>query len=131
RHSFFQANNCIVISTTIKLGTGDSLVIKSKMDELNKKRREKQPLEMPSAGSVFKRPQNGYASKLIEDCGLKGYTLGGAQVSEKHSGFIVNRGGATCADVLKLIEYVQKVVEDKTGIFLEPEVKLVSLKNKG
>jgi UDP-N-acetylmuramate dehydrogenase len=101
------------------------------MDELNKKRREKQPLEMPSAGSVFKRPQNGYASKLIEDCGLKGYTLGGAQVSEKHSGFIVNRGGATCADVLKLIEYVQKVVEDKTGIFLEPEVKLVSLKNKG
>ena len=95
------------------------------MVELMGRRRSKQPLEYPSAGSTFKRPEGQFAGKLIEDCGLRGYTVGGAQVSEKHCGFVINRGGATCADVLALIEKVQKTVYDAHGVMLEPEVKII------
>ena len=95
------------------------------MDELMARRKEKQPLEFPSAGSTFKRPEGHYAGPLIEGCGLKGRRVGGAEVSTKHAGFIVNTGGATCADVLALIEKVQKTVYDARGVMLEPEVKIV------
>ena len=95
------------------------------MEELGRRRREKQPLELPSAGSIFKRPQGHFAGALIEQCGLKGTRVGGAQVSEKHAGFIVNTGGATSADVLGLIREVQRVVKEKTGVELEPEVRIV------
>ncbi len=99
--------------------------IKGDMAELNRRRREKQPLEYPSAGSTFKRPQAHFAAALIEECGLKGCQVGGAQVSEKHSGFVVNRGGATCADVLALMALVKAQVLDKTGVLLEPEVEIL------
>ena len=88
-------------------------------------RKTKQPLEYPSSGSTFKRPEGAYASKLIEDCGLKGLTVGGAQVSEKHSGFVINKGGATCEDILNLIAVVKQEVYDKTGFILEEEVKII------
>ena len=94
-------------------------------EDLSRRRREKQPLELPSAGSTFKRPQGHFAGALIEQCGLKGTRVGGAQVSEKHAGFIVNTGGATSADVLGLIREVQRVVKEKTGVELEPEVRIV------
>ncbi len=94
------------------------------MDELAEKRRASQPLEFPSAGSTFKRPEGHFAGALIEGCGLKGLRVGGAEVSTKHAGFLINTGGATCADVLSLIEKVQKAVLDASGVLLEPEVKL-------
>ena len=96
-----------------------------KMKELNARRLAKQPLEYPSAGSVFKRPQGFYAGKLIEECGLRGYACGGARVSEKHCGFIVNTGGATCEDVLHVIEYIRKTVFEQKGVMLEPEIKII------
>ena len=89
------------------------------------KRREKQPLELPSAGSTFKRPEGYFAGALIDQCGLKGFTIGGAQVSEKHAGFIVNIGGATEADISALIKFVQNVVKERTGVTLEPEIKRI------
>ena len=89
------------------------------------KRKESQPLEWPSAGSTFKRPEGYFAGTLIDQCGLKGLTVGGAQVSEKHAGFVINRGGATCADVLALIEEVQKRVWEARGVRLEPEVRII------
>ena len=92
------------------------------MDDLLSRRRDKQPLDMPNAGSVFKRPQGNFAGTLIEQCGLKGYTVGGASVSSKHAGFIVNNGNATCKDVLDLIEYIKKTVFEKTGVLLEQEI---------
>lgn len=95
------------------------------MDELAAKRREKQPLEWPSAGSTFKRPEGRFAAALIEECGLKGTRVGGAQVSEKHAGFLVNRGGATADDVRRLIARVQETVLARTGVALEPEVKFL------
>ena len=95
------------------------------MNDLLKKRKTKQPLEFPSAGSTFKRPKEGYAAALIEQCGLKGKTIGGAQISEKHSGFIVNIGNATCKDVSDLILETQKVVKQQTGVWLEPEIKFI------
>ena len=95
------------------------------MDELAAKRREKQPLEYPSAGSMFKRPPGHFAAALIDQCGLKGLTVGGAQVSEKHAGFVVNRGGATCADVLELVRQVKEKVLQQTGVELEMEVKVL------
>ena len=93
------------------------------MAELAQKRRSKQPLEYPSAGSMFKRPQGYFAAALIDQCGLKGFTVGGAQVSEKHAGFVINRGGATCADVLALVREVQRRVREQTGVELEMEVR--------
>ena len=93
------------------------------MEELIGRRKEKQPLEYPSAGSVFRRPEGAFAGTLIEQCGLKGTRIGGAEVSTKHAGFIVNRGGATCADVLALIEKIQQTVYERTGYMLEPEIR--------
>ena len=115
----------VVLSATFRLERGDSETIGVKMRELMAKRKASQPLEFPSAGSTFKRPEGHYAGPLIEGCGLKGCRVGGAEVSTKHAGFIVNTGGATCADVLALIEKVQKTVYDARGVMLEPEVKIV------
>ena len=115
----------VVLSATFRLERGDSETIGARMRELMAKRKASQPLEFPSAGSTFKRPEGHYAGPLIEGCGLKGRRVGGAEVSTKHAGFIVNTGGATCADVLALIEKVQKTVYDARGAMLEPEVKIV------
>ena len=125
RHSFFENKNYFILSAIIKLYKADKYDIKLKMNELLKKRQAKQPLEFPSAGSTFKRPKDGYAAALIEQCELKGKTIGGAQISEKHSGFIVNIGNATCKDVSDLITETQKVVKQRTGIWLEPEIKFI------
>jgi UDP-N-acetylmuramate dehydrogenase len=114
-----------VLSTVIQLESGDRDKIKSKMDELGIRRRESQPLDMPSGGSTFKRPVNGYAASLIEQAGLKGYMIGGAQVSEKHAGFVVNRGDATFDDIAAVIEHVQEVVYAKFGTMLELEVRVL------
>ncbi len=125
RHSAYSDSDLIVISLTLKLRKGNSEEIKAKMDELMAKRRDKQPLEFPSAGSTFKRPEGYFAGALIEQCGLKGYSVGGAQVSEKHAGFVVNKGGATSEDVVSLIEHCQKTVFENTGVLIEPEVKII------
>ncbi len=125
RHSFFEDRNYFILSATIRLCTHDKYDIKSKMKDLLQKRKNKQPLEFPSAGSAFKRPKVGYAAALIEECGLKGKTVGGAQISNKHSGFIVNVGNATCEDVNSLILETQKIVKNRTGIWLEPEIKFI------
>jgi len=125
RHSRFSSGKEIVISTKLKLLRGDKKVIRAKMDELCEKRRTSQPLDMPSAGSTFKRPKDGYAGTMIEQAGLKGYTVGGAQVSEKHAGFVVNRGGATFSDVMRVIEHVREVVFKQFGVYLEMEVKVI------
>lgn len=121
RHSAFSENNCIITSVTFSLKKGNRDEIKAAMTECLRKRSEKQPLEYPSAGSTFKRPEGSYASLLIEQCGLKGYTVGGAQVSEKHSGFVINIGGARSSDVLSLCDDVKKAVREKTGYVLELE----------
>lgn len=125
RSSIIQKSKGIVLKTRLKLQKGDSVNIKEKMDEFNFKRRDKQPLEWPSAGSVFKRPQGYFVGKLIDDCGLRGYGIGGAQISDKHSGFIINRGGATCSDVLALIKHIQTTVDGKFGVQLEPELRII------
>ena len=109
---------------TCQLPAGKRDELLAEMTELNRRRAEKQPLNYPSAGSTFKRPVGGYASALVDECGLKGVTIGGAQVSEKHAGFLVNRGG-TAADFLALMAHVQKVVWEQKGIMLEPEVRIV------
>ena len=95
------------------------------MDDLAQRRKSKQPLEYPSAGSTFKRPEGHFAGGLIDQCGLKGFRIGGAQVSEQHAGFVINAGGATCADVLALIGHIQKTVRERTGVELETEVKIL------
>jgi len=125
RHSVFSAGEGIVLGAKVKLESGDPDAIKAKMDDLMARRKASQPLELPSAGSTFKRPTGYYAGPLIEGCGLKGCRVGGAEVSSKHAGFVVNVGGATCADVLTLIEKVQKTVYDAHGVMLEPEVKII------
>lgn len=122
RHSVYKTNDNIILFVTVELCSKNADEIKAKMDDFMNRRKTKQPLEFPSAGSVFKRPQGNFAGTLIEQCGLKGKTIGGAQVSQKHSGFIINVGDATCKDVLDLIEFVQKTVKDKTGYFLEREI---------
>ena len=109
----------------LKLTTGDKETIAATMKDLMGRRREKQPLEYPSAGSMFKRPVGYFAGALIEQAGLKGFSVGGAQVSEKHAGFVVNRGGATCSDVLELVRQVQEKVKVGTGVDLEMEVKIL------
>ena len=115
----------VVLSATFRLERGDSETIGARMRELMAKRKASQPLEFPSAGSTFKRPKGYFAGKLIQDAGLMGYTIGGAQVSEKHAGFVINRGDATCEDVLRLIEHVQKEVRRQFGVELEPEVRVL------
>ena len=115
----------VVLSALFRLQKGDVDAISAKMRELMEKRKASQPLEYPSAGSTFKRPTGYFAGPLIEGCGLKGVRVGGAEVSQKHAGFVINVGEATCADVLALIEKVQKTVYDAHGVMLEPEVKIV------
>ncbi|MCI9375641.1 MAG: UDP-N-acetylmuramate dehydrogenase [Oscillibacter sp.] len=115
----------VVFAANFRLTPGDPGEIREKMRDLMQRRRASQPLELPSAGSTFKRPEGYFAGTLIDQCGLKGLTVGGAQVSEKHAGFIVNRGGATCADVRELIRQVQERVFAQTGVRLEPEVRFV------
>ena len=122
RTSVFKKNGDIILFGKYKLQTGDRDEIKARMDDVMGRRKSKQPLEYPSAGSVFKRPEGAFAGTLIEQCGLKGKTVGGAQVSEKHAGFIINIGGATCNDVMGLVELVQNTVREETGYFLEREI---------
>lgn len=121
RRSIFSDRNCIITSVVFELKEGDSEKIKEDMTVCMKKRHDKQPLEYPSAGSTFKRPEGSYASLLIEQCGLKGMSVGGAQVSEKHSGFVINTGNASCANVLELCDKVKEIVLEKTGYNLELE----------
>jgi UDP-N-acetylmuramate dehydrogenase len=125
RHSMLQVQQMVALDVTMELQEGDQTEIRRVMFELNKRRKEKQPLEYPSAGSTFKRPHGYYAGKLIMDSGLAGYRVGDAMVSEKHCGFIINVGSATCSDVLKLIDHIQKVVYDKYQVKLEREVKVI------
>ncbi len=125
RHSAYSDSDLLITSLTLKLQKGVAQEIKSKMDELMSKRRDKQPLEYPSAGSTFKRPEGYFAGALIEQCGLKGFSIGGAQVSEKHAGFVINKGGATAADVLGVINHCRDTVFNETGVTLEPEVKII------
>ena len=126
RTSIYDKKNNIILSAKFKLRPGDKNEIREKMDDLMARRKDKQPIDMPSAGSTFKRPEGHFAGTLIEQCGLKGTAIGGAQVSQKHAGFIVNAdGNATCSEVLRLIELVGNTVFEKTGILLEPEVKVV------
>ncbi len=121
RHSVFSGTPLVITSVTMELSAGNSDSIKEAMNNCMSKRSSKQPLEYPSAGSTFKRPKDSYASLLIEQCGLKGLSCGGAEVSKKHSGFVINKGYATCADVLELCGIVQKTVKEKTGVLLELE----------
>ena len=114
-----------MLSATVKLERGEEAVIRAKMQELMGRRKTTQPLEYPSAGSTFKRPTGYYAGPLIEQAGLKGFTVGGAQVSQKHAGFVINIGNATCADVCELIRQVQEKVQAEAGVLLEPEVKII------
>ena len=125
RHSIFMENGGVVLSAWLSLEPGNGAAIREKMEDLARRRREKQPLELPSGGSTFKRPAEGYAAALIEQCGLKGLSVGGAQVSAKHAGFVVNAGGASCADVRALIALVQRRVQEETGIKLETEIEIV------
>ena len=126
RKSAYQKNGCIITSVVVRLEPGNAEQISLVMDDYFNRRKERQPLEMPSAGSVFKRPDGMYAGALIEQAGLKGTQVGGAMVSEKHAGFIVNTGGATCEDVLKLIDQIQKTVFKKSGVRLECEIRPIS-----
>lgn len=126
RTSLFEENpDWCILSATVVLRHGDGAAVLARMQELLGRRKDKQPLEWPSAGSTFKRPQGAFAGKLIEECGLRGFTVGGAQISEKHCGFVINRGGATCADVVALTEQVSQIVRDKTGFVLEREIRVV------
>lgn len=125
RHSVLQEKEYIVLSVRLHLTRGDKEQIKDRMDELAQARKEKQPLEYPSAGSTFKRPEGYFAGKLIQDAGLKGYTVGGAQVSEKHSGFVINRGNATAEEVLFLIRQVQKRIKQQFGVAMDTEVRML------
>ena len=125
RTSIIPEKRYIVLGAVISLTEGKKEEIKAQMDDLRQKRVSKQPLEYPSAGSTFKRPEGYFAGKLIQDSGLKGFTVGGAQVSEKHSGFVINKGKATAADVMELIRQVTAKVKEDTGVTMEPEVKQI------
>ncbi len=125
RHSLAQEENLIITSVTFQLAPGDRETILSDMREFNRRRNEKQPMDVPSAGSTFKRPEGHYAGQLIDQAGLRGTRVGAAQVSEKHAGFLVNTGNATAAEYLALIALVQRVVFEKSGVSLAPEVRIV------
>ncbi len=126
RHSYFTGKRCVILSARFRLQRDPDgpEAVKARMEEIYDRRKEKQPLEWPSAGSTFKRPEGAYAAALIDQCGLKGFRVGGAQVSEKHAGFVINVREATCADVLDLIQEVRRIVKEKTGYTLEPEVRV-------
>ncbi len=126
RHSIFEENGGCILSAKFYLARGSAPDIRAKMDDLMARRRDKQPLDKPSAGSTFKRPVGAFAAALIDQCGLRGYRHGGAAVSEKHCGFVVNLGGATCADVLALCDEVRAIVKEKTGYDLEKEIRVVA-----
>ena len=125
RKSIFSDGKRLILSAVMELQPGDRAAITARMDELAAQRQSKQPLEFPSAGSMFKRPVGHFAGALIEQSGLKGFTVGGAQVSEKHAGFVINAGGATCSDVLELVRQVQMRVMEKFGVELEMEVRVL------
>ena len=125
RHSAFSDGMRMILSVRLELSDGDPVEIARRMEQLSAQRQEKQPLEYPSAGSMFKRPEGYFAAALIDQCGLKGLRVGDAQVSEKHAGFVVNRGGATCRDVLSLVDQVKMTVREQTGVELEMEVKVL------
>ncbi|MEE0773121.1 MAG: UDP-N-acetylmuramate dehydrogenase [Anaerovoracaceae bacterium] len=125
RHTALHESGEIVVEAVLKLEKGDMDSIKSRMSELTAQRNSKQPVSFPSAGSFFKRPEGYFAGKLIQDAGLKGLSVGGAQVSQLHSGFIINRENATATDILQLMEIVQQTVMDKFGVMLEPEVRII------
>lgn len=125
RHSRFSDTDCVILAAAARLAPEDPEAIRERMRSLAERRRASQPLEMPSAGSTFKRPPGGYAAALIDQAGLRGYAVGGAQVSEKHTGFVVNRGGAAFDDVLRLMEHVSDTVYERFGVRLEPEVKIL------
>ena len=125
RHSRFQEGDEVILGVTFDLAPGDQSTIDSKVAELTHLRQSKQPLEYPSCGSVFKRPEGYFAGKLIQDAGLQGYQVGGAQVSTKHAGFIVNVDHATATDYLEVIEHIRLVVWARTGVFMEPEVRII------
>lgn len=127
RHSRFMEEDLVILSATVRLQKGEREEIRAKMAELMTRRRTSQPLEYPSAGSTFKRPVGGYTAALIEASGLKGFRVGDAQVSEKHAGFVVNRGRATSHDVLELMKQVQEKVQADSGICLEPEVRILEV----
>ena len=125
RTSCIPGKGYVVLEAEYALKRGEPEAIKARMDELSAKRREKQPLEYPSAGSTFKRPEGYFAGKLIQDCGLKGFRVGDAMVSEKHSGFVINVGHATAADVMTLIRHVQQEVDRQFCVRIEPEVRMI------
>lgn len=126
RSSILQRKSWIVVRSILQLEERDPAQIKARMQELAEQRMAKQPVDMPSAGSVFKRPEGYYAGTLIDQAGLKGFSIGGAMVSPKHAGFIVNTGGATCKDVVALIRHIQKTVQDQFGVELTPEVRYLT-----
>lgn len=125
RHSALQENGLFLLHAVFTCPDGDPTVIRAEMERNMASRKEKQPLEFPSCGSAFKRPEGHYAGALIEQAGLKGFSVGGAQVSEKHAGFVINRGGATASDVRALLETVQKTVWETSGVRLEPEIRIL------
>ena len=125
RTSIFARTGWCVLRATLQLSPGDPVQIQAKMDDLMNRRRQKQPLEYPSAGSAFKRPEGAFAGSLIEQCGLRGFRVGDAAISEKHCGFIVNLGHASCADVLELARQVSERVQQETGFVLEKEIRVV------
>lgn len=126
RHSAFMENGCVITKAVFRLKKGEKTEIKARMNELMQKRKDKQPLEYPSAGSAFKRPEGAYAAQLIEQCGLKGFSVGGAEVSEKHSGFIINKNNATFSDIMELIKRVRETVQRETGFILECEPRIIT-----
>ena len=123
RHSSIEERQAIVLSAVIELAAGQKDAILTRMEELKQQRVAKQPLEYPSAGSTFKRPEGYFAGKLIMDAGLAGYTVGGAMVSKKHCGFVINKGGATAADIVAVMQHVREEVERQFGVTLEAEVR--------
>lgn len=125
RSSRVQREGGIILAARLKLTRAPETEISAKMEELMARRRDKQPLDYPSCGSTFKRPEGQFAGKLIDDCGLRGFRIGGAQISEKHCGFVINAGGATSTDILRLIDCVQQTVLKETGFFLECEIKIM------
>ncbi len=125
RHSAFSDTDKLITSAVFRLTPGDGEAVRARMNELIEKRRASQPLDMPSAGSTFKRPETGYAAALIDEAGLKGLSVGGAMVSTKHAGFVVNAGGATYSDVIELMREVRRRVYEFSGVLLEPEVKII------
>ncbi len=125
RGSLFSQPGNLILGVQMALYPERPEVIEERMETFRQKRAASQPLDRLNAGSTFKRPENGFAAQMIDEAGLKGFSIGGAQVSEKHAGFVVNRGDATCRDVLELMEYIQKTVQERTGVLLEPEVRIV------